>query len=110
MTLTVKINFQHDLPLADVFSICQKAVNTPEGVQPVVEDDRISNPSPVGADCWMDCRLTENGYQVSLDIPYSMGHEMHDIASKVLSALSVTEFRAYNEFDDTWHDNLDFLG
>jgi hypothetical protein len=110
MTLTVKINFSHNLPLTDVFSICQKAVNTPKGVQPVVNDDCISNPCGVGADCLMDCSLTDNGYQVSLDIPYSVAHEMHGIASRVLSALNVTEFKAYNECTDTWHDNLDFLG
>ena len=111
MTLTVKINFTHDLPLADVFAICQKAVNTPEGVQPIVADDCISNPAPIGADCIMSVTNVQGEYyQVSLDIPYPVAHEMHGIASRVLSALNVSNYQSYNEFDDTWHDNLDFLG
>jgi len=109
MTLTVDIKFNHDLPLADIFAICQKAVNTPEGVKPIVKDGFISNPPAIRADCAMDCSLTDDGYQVSLDIPYVAAHELHGIASRVLAGLNVTKFKAHNEYDDTWHDNLDWL-
>lgn len=111
MTLTVQIQFAHKSSLEDIFSICQQEVNTPNWVIPEKKEKRISNPAAVGADCWMECKELEIGkYELVLDIPYFSAHKMYGIANRVLEALNVKEFQAFDEFNDIWHYcSLDFL-
>ena len=110
MTLTVQIEFKHSLPLGELFPICQKAVNTPEGVKPEVSYLGTANPPFSGADCWLGVSDLGNGdFRLLLDIPYVNARKMHSVAQRVLDSLGVTEYLCYNEFNDTWHDNLDWL-
>lgn len=109
MTLTVNIKFKSDLTLPQVFAICQKAVNTPEGVEPLTTWQGLDNPMGIGADCAMGVDQEGGVYDVSLDIPYIASHEMFPIAKRVLDSLNVSQFSAHNTWEDRWEDNLDFL-
>lgn len=53
MTLTVRVKFKTTKTIQEVFAIAQKVVNTPQGYEPIVRKDSISNPPGIGADALM---------------------------------------------------------
>ena len=106
MTLTVNVKFETTKTIEEVFAIAQKVVNTPQGYEPIVEKDSISNPLGIGADALMQVDKLQGGeMQVSFDQPYSACHTMPVLIKNLIKSLEIENYKVFDEFKDVWHEN-----
>lgn len=106
-TFTLQIKFQSDLPIEDIFAICQKSINTDPLVPGWVYPLGVVNPPSVSADCELVCsqysREAQNTIHIQLTLPLILSEKMQSIAEKVISDLNLQEYEVYDEYLDTWH-------